>query len=531
MTNQFDRRRLTDEYHALLQVAQLITTLDLDRVLTQVLQVTCDVIGARKGSILLLDANGAPYRRFILQRNLPPEMSQIAVSRVLENGLAGWVTREKQGTIVNNVHQDNRWLVLPDDDQADVASALCVPFLLDDCVQGVMTLVNDVPDSFSDHSLELAMAIAGQASMVIHNAYLFDDVQTHQRQLETVLQNVGEPIFMLNHDFRFTLINQEAVMLLNKSPRELIGQPLDTLTDNPMWVDLTKQLLETSFGGSTNGEGGRLHYVFELRDEQAGRDFKVNVARVKGDTGFPAYVVIFSDITSMKDLSRLKSHMLRMASHDLKNPLHIALGYINLMQSDIDEGLGVDSAWVAEVFKALDRMNGLIDDLLGEDRIERESKFRSSLINPYQLVDDTVNAVVDQLVWKRHHLVYDIALNMNEIRGDAAQLRQAMVNYMTNAIKYTPTEGTITIHARIEQGRFHFAVTDTGIGIPEALQADIFQRGYRADRAAIEGIEGTGIGLSLVEEICRRHKGRAWFTSKEGEGSTFGFSIPVEPIR
>lgn len=530
MTNQSDRRRLTDEYHALLQVAQLITTLDLDRVLTQILQITNDVIGAKKGSILLLDINGAPYRRFILQRDLPPEMSQIAVSRVLERGLAGWVVREKHGAIVSNVNADERWLILPDDDQADVASALCVPFLLENRVQGVMTLVNDVPNSFTDHSLELATAIAGQASMVIHNAYLFDDVQTHQRQLETVLQNVGEPIFMLNHDFRFTLINQEAATLLGKTSRQLIGQPLDTLTDNPMWIDLTKQLLETSFDGRRTSNGGRLHYVFELRDEQAGRDFKVNVSKVRNDTGFPAYVVIFSDITSMKDLSRLKSHMLRMASHDLKNPLHIALGYINLMLSDIEEGLGVDGAWVNEVFKALDRMNDLIDDLLGEDRIERESKFRSSLVNPYQLIEDTVNAVVDQLVWKKHHLVYHVAPNMTDIRGDTSQLRQAMVNFMTNAIKYTTDEGTITIHARIEQGRFHFAVEDTGIGIPEALQADIFQRGYRADRNAIQGIEGTGIGLSLVEEICRRHKGRAWFTSKEGEGSTFGFSIPVEPL-
>ncbi len=504
-----------------MQIAQLIMTLDLDHVLTQILRIMLDVIHAKKGSIFLLDRGGSPYRRFILQRNLPPEMSQVALREVLQHGLAGWVVREKRGAVVADIDEDERWLVFLDDEQEDVRSALCVPFLLEGEVQGVMTMVSDEPGRFSQADLELSTVIAGQASMVIHNAYLFDRVQAQRHQLETVLQNVGQPLFMLDHAFRVVLANNQASVLLGQPAAGVIGERVDVVGDNPMWSNLTQQMVGADFQ-----EG---HRLFEIHDEFRERDFQVNVAAIQRDEGLPGYIVVFSEVTSMKDLNRLKSHMIRMASHDLKNPLNIALGYINMTLMDLEQGEHVEKSWMEEVFRALSRMDTLIDDLLNDERIERESKFRSGSVDPYQLVNDTVAAIREGLNRKRQKLVQEIAPNMPKLTGDSAQLRQAMVNYLSNATKYTPEDGTITVRAYVDDGvRFLFTVQDTGLGIPKDQQASIFQRGYRAQRDAISDIEGNGVGLSLVAEIARRHKGRVWFTSEEGVGSTFGFSVPLE---
>lgn len=508
------------EYRALLQIAQLVTTFDLEHVLSEILRIMIDVFEAKKGSIILIDRDGSPYRRFILQRHLPPETSRITVGQVMQNGLAGWCVREKRGAAVADVSQDERWLIFVDEEHVDVHSAMCVPLLFENEVQGVMTLVSNVTGHFTDNHLELATAIAGQASIVVHNAYLFDEVQTHRRQLDTIFQSMGEPLFLLNRHLEFQLVNPEAALLLNASANALIGKRIDTLSDKLIWKELATKLTEADFSSG--------HQVFELYDNITERDFRVTVAVVDSDAELFGYIIIFIDVTSMKDFSRLKSHMLRMARHDLKNPLNIALGYTNMIQIDLTQDLPVNADWIDEIFRSLERLNGLIDELLDEERAERESKFRSGMINPYSLLQDVVVAMEDQLTWKHQRLVQNIATDLPPFEGDHAQLRQAMINYLSNASKYTPENGLITITAYTAEERFLFTIEDTGIGIPVHLQHDIFRRGYRADRDAISDITGSGVGLSLVAEICRRHKGSVWFTSQEGIGSIFGFSIPLQ---
>lgn len=509
----------TAEYKALVHIAHLISTLDLKHVLTETLKHIADVTEATKGSIVLLNREQMPYQRYILQRNLPPEVSYVVMSKVLESGLAGWCVREKRGTIAANVEEDERWLVLPDDEQEDVKSAMCVPFIFEANVQGVMTLVSDEIDHFDNIDLQLATAIASQASTVIHNAYLFDNVQTHKRQLETILQNTGDPLFMLDESFQFMLVNRQAANILQRTIDGLLNRRIDDISDNPMWGELATKITETKAWDQP--------LIFELRDYINSHDYTVNVTAIRGEEDLFGYVVVFTDITAVKDLSRLKTHMLRMASHDLKNPLNIAVGYVDLLEATIQEGEVPDVDWVREVSHALERMNNLIDELLDAERIERESQFRSTTFDPTELIQEAISDVEEQIARKKQTLVRDIAADLGPLTGDHTQLRQAMVNYLSNAIKYTPNGGTLTVHAHISDSQFNFIVEDTGLGIPEQLQDKIFKRGYRAYRDTIATIEGSGVGLSLVAEICRRHHGNVWFESQENVGSKFGFWIPI----
>lgn len=507
------------EYQALLDVSSLITTPDLDYVLAEVLRIMIETLDASKGSILLFERDAPMCRRFILQRNLPLEMSLVAVQQVLDSGLAGWVVQQRQGAIINDVQQDERWTQLPGDDQTDVHAALCIPLLLHDTVLGVMTLVGEAVGQFEEDDLQLGMAIANQASMVIYNARLFEDSSEQRYRLTTILQNVGEPLLILNDDFTLMLANRAAARLLNRNASALYGQHISSLSSSPMWTVLSQQLLSLDLRSS--------QHIFELHDPETMRDYNVNIAPVVHDTEFVGYVLVFTDITSMRDLSRLKSHMLRMASHDLKNPLNIALGYVTVMQADLEQGGDVEPEWVDEVFRSLVRMNTLIDELLDEQRIERESKFRSGSIDLHNLINEVIDELSDNINRKHQQLSIQIDPEIPIIQGDKGQLRQAMVNYLGNAVKYTPEAGRISIAARTEDNKFYFVVEDNGIGIPVSMQDDIFRQGYRAERNEIEGIEGSGIGLSLVAEIARRHRGRVWFESEEGLGSRFGFWIPI----
>ena len=111
--------------------------------------------------------------------------------------------------------------------------------------------------------------------------------------------------------------------------------------------------------------------------------------------------------------------------------------------------------------------------------------------------------------------------------GHQTQLRQAISNLVDNAIKYTPEGGTVTVGLALQGGRFAFRVTDTGYGISPQRQLRLFERFYRALEPETDHIPGTGLGLSLVKTVIERHGGEVWFESTLGEGSTFGFWLPV----
>lgn len=516
MTNNMSHQRV-GEIQALIEVSRLITVVDLNKVLSETLAIVANAVGANKGSLLLLDEDDRPYERFITQRDMPPEVSHVVVSRVLEDGLAGWCVREKRGAIVADTDQDTRWLIFDDDPQTDVRSVICVPFIFEDNVHAVMTLVNDRADHFTRQDLQLATAIANQASAAIRNAHLFDSIQSQQRQMEIILENAGEVMFMLDNNLRFIRANRHAT--------ELVGIPRDDLLDmhlNEVNVAIFHQLASIleSLGKRQTAQ------VFEVHDELGQQDYSINVSMVDMESE-AGYVVVMHNITVIKDLDRLKSHMMRMASHDLKNPISIIWGYVELLRADIQSDIMPDIGLIEGIIRALTRMDELVEELLDTDRLERESRFRDSIVKPNLIIEQSLQEIIDNLNHKKLQLVENYPYELPAIQGDSTQLRQAMVNLLSNAIKYTPEGGTITVNARSDDKNFHYSVEDTGIGIPDDMQEGIFSQLYRAERPEIAHIEGTGVGLSLVKEIIQRHGGDVWFKSEEGVGSEFGFWIPL----
>jgi two-component system phosphate regulon sensor histidine kinase PhoR len=515
--------RRTQELQTLVQVAQLINVIDLDFVLAQTLKLTTEVSGASKGSFFLLDDNGMPIQRFITQRNLPPEMTRQVATHVIKQGLAGWSIRNRRGAIVEDVEADERWFTFDDDEQADVRSALCMPVLHEEKIQGVMTLVNPEVGHFDEHHLQLVSAVANQSSTAIRNAQLFDNVQSQQRQLELIYQNNNEAIITMGTDFTIKLINPMAVSLLTTVPDgDLIGQNLAELDPQSIFPEIVTRV--------SNIPRDTIPLSFELRDEGQGRDFIVSVsslvnARTNMMSGF---VVLIHDVTTIKDFDRLKTHMLHMLSHDIKNPINIIWGYIDLMRIDAQDENPADPRFVDGILRALHRIENLIEELLNVERfISAGQPQPQQVFSPLAILKEAIEGLSQFTKEKRHTVIEDIGEDLGMINGMAFEVREAMANLISNAIKYTPEGGQIQIHASKDEKHFKFHVKDSGVGIPKDLQNKLFEEFYRAHRPSMKGIEGTGLGLSLVKSSIKRHFGDVWFESEENVGSTFGFWIPL----
>ena len=525
--SQIDQRPSLEDFELLAEVSQMLTVLDQDRVLERVIDLMANAVGASKVSLILRPEYIEVWQQIFVKHLTPTEEQDQPrtihfAQRVLDRGLAGWVFRNKQGTVVYDTAQDERWYIFPDG-TSKARSALCVPFLYNGEVLAVLTMLYPEPNHFTDYHLRLMTIVANQATVAVRNAQLFHQMVQQQQQLETILHTIPDYLLVLDDQGKILLANDAAARMLNSGTPSLnlVGQPLASYLQVDSMLNSIISVLENPV---QNGQT----WSFEARSERQRRDFLVTVSAWEhpaADMG--GYMVILRDITTMRDLNRFKDEMLKMASHDLRSPLALIVGYCSLIALDTPEDAPTQE-YLNAIMRATERMQGLLDDLLRVEQIRKSPLELHQKIDFCEVVDEAVEHVRPMAEQKHHTIELERWLeNVPPVTINPVLIREAMENLIGNAIKYTPDGGRICVRVFAQENTLHFNVEDNGIGIPKEHLPRIFETFYRAKQAGSEGIEGRGLGLSLVKTIIERHGGEVWVESEYGSGSRFGFWIPM----
>lgn len=231
----------------------------------------------------------------------------------------------------------------------------------------------------------------------------------------------------------------------------------------------------------------------------------------------------------LSELEHLKTDMIRLAAHDLRNPLSVLMSYIQLLEQDQDKFEPQYHSYFKTMANVINRIYNIINEILSLERIEQIAiQQKQEPIQLATLIQDAIVECDHQIQSKNQKVLIDIDESVEPILGDRAQIHEAIINLLSNAVKYTPTSGKIIIHLDQQQDDAVLTITDTGIGIPEDQQPHLFKPFFRLQDPTNPQIEGTGLGLSLVRNIIERHRGEIIFKSKYGEGSTFGFKLPCD---
>jgi signal transduction histidine kinase len=227
-------------------------------------------------------------------------------------------------------------------------------------------------------------------------------------------------------------------------------------------------------------------------------------------------------------LEQLKTQIIRVAAHDLRNPLSVISGCLQMLTPELEPSI---SPRVQEYHRTMqnsvERMEKITRDILTLERIGSGKELMEQLVDMAELVNDASADFRSQAAEKR--LVYSVELTpkVARVRGDRALLRETIGNLISNAIKYTPECGTVLVSLNVQAAQVIFLVADTGYGIPQDAQVGLFQPFYRVKTDETRAIKGTGLGLHLVKNIIERHGGAMRFHSQYGAGSTFGFELPL----
>ncbi|HEY3345070.1 MAG TPA: ATP-binding protein [Anaerolineaceae bacterium] len=498
------QRRL-DELETLTLLGRSITaSLDLDSVLTAVVDAAVALTGAEEGSLLLLDeATGELYMR--AARNFQEDF--VRTFRLpVKDSLAGNVIRSGKPIILDEkTPQKIKTAYL-------VQGLLYVPLQSKGNIFGVLGVDNRQSRlPFTNMHVKALSAMADYAVIAIENARLYATTAVERNKLETILTRIQDGVIVLDPDDRILIVNQTVRDAFHLDGDTLAGMAMSEVFEHQELLDLIGNPDKRSLN----------HGELTLDD---GRIFSVQLTPIP-EVGL---ALTLHDITYLKKLDRIKSDFVSTVSHDLRSPLTAILGYVDLL----DRAGPVNDqqhTFIEHIQVSVENITSLVDDLLSLGRIEAGFDTRKEMVPLLRTVYFCVDGFRTRMEEKKQQLTLDIPEELPSLFGNPIQLRQMLDNLVENAVKYTPPGGQIQIQAQVQRNQVILRVSDTGMGIPPVDLPHIFDKFYRASNVPAE-TPGTGLGLSIVRSIVESHQGRIWVESVSGQGTAFTIVLPISDL-
>lgn len=332
-------------------------------------------------------------------------------------------------------------------------------------------------------------------------------------RLETFLSSMTEGVVVLDGEGRIGLANQAFVALFGVTDNP-VGKPLAQVCAGDEQSPLTGP--ETVVGMELRLPGVEARWV------------RVNATTVPTEAGQPsARLLVFHDLTRLKQLERTREEFVANVSHELRTPLSLIKAGAETLLDGARHDPAVAERFLHIIERNADRLRLLIDDLLTISELE-SGRVRLNLqsLDLRAIVDKAIEDMRSRAMIRA--ITLDPAVPELEVRADGARLEQVLFNLLDNAIKYGRPDGHVTVRARrTEGGLVEVSVEDDGPGLPPDALERIFDRFYRVDKARSREQGGTGLGLSIVKHIVQCHGGRVWARSELGKGARFFFTLPA----
>jgi two-component system, OmpR family, phosphate regulon sensor histidine kinase PhoR len=352
-----------------------------------------------------------------------------------------------------------------------------------------------------------------------------EDIFNRQQQLtqqlaegasgtETIIAAMQDGLLVVDAARHITLANESFAQFFGVRETSLGAPLLEMVRDTTLDRLITKTL---HTGESTRGE---------ITTPE--RQLELSAVPMKDEGGATTgVVVLFHDITQLKQLDEVRKDFVANVSHELRTPLSILRGYIETLRDNPKIPAGELTRILGVMERHSKRLGLLVEDLLTLTQLE------SSTPN-LQLSDVSVNNLVRGIVhdWEKKfgdknlRVVVDLAPDVPIIRADETRLQEVLYNLLDNAVKYSQSGAEIRLSVHRRDGQVALSVSDTGIGIGEEDLPRIFERFYRVDKARSSELGGTGLGLSIVKHIAQLHGGRVEAESQLGRGTTIRLLLP-----
>jgi NtrC-family two-component system sensor histidine kinase KinB len=357
----------------------------------------------------------------------------------------------------------------------------------------------------------------------------YEAMNVHQlvaekKKSEAIVESIPDPVIVTDEENHLLLMNQAAIRVLNVGDRDWQAKLLGEIVQDTRWLPLL------SPGAAQEGEHAARDLLLSVPQGDQTLYFRPRQTRIVDEREkVQGVVTLLQDVTRFKNLDRMKTEFMATVSHELRTPLTSISMAIDILSQEV---LGrVNERQLDMLSTAKDdceRLTKLVRELLDLSRLESgKYEMKRESINLRSLVDEALKPLRLQSQEKNIHLKTEISLTTPEIAGDQQQLSWVITNLVSNALRYTPPDGNVTVRSELVDDSVRLSVADSGRGIPADAVEVIFDKFVQVKQGTESTPGSVGLGLAIAKEVVEAHGGRIWVESIVGKGSTFSFTIPL----
>ena len=338
---------------------------------------------------------------------------------------------------------------------------------------------------------------------------LFSDLSLMKEELDSIISSLQQGIIVLNRDGRIILSNESCKKIIQSN--NIDGKFYWEVVREPKLTELIKK-----------GKEGKENLVEEIELQE-----KVFMCSTTFIAPKEEIVLVFNDITMIKNLEKLKKDFVVNVSHELRTPLSAIKGFVETLEDEVDKK---HRHYLDVIKRHTERLINIVNDLLLLSELE-EKRITLQLedVNIESLIQNVQNIFNQRLKETGLTLKVNVDKKVPDIKADPFKLEQMFINLIDNAINYTE-KGEIRISITYENQQLNIQIEDTGKGIPEEHLDRIFERFYVVDKSRSRKLGGTGLGLSIVKHIVLLHNGNINVKSDPEKGSKFIITLPQKPL-
>jgi signal transduction histidine kinase/CHASE3 domain sensor protein len=381
--------------------------------------------------------------------------------------------------------------------------------------------VGDLARSFNEMARSLEK---GRDDLATQNV----DLERLANVLRAVLDSTIDGILLSDDEGNLQLANRPVVHLTRDLGMSYEGPIVDRLLsvqdrikDRERYVASMERLRENPTDPTFD----------EFEDVVTGRVFQGFTAPVRDDRGgFLGRIWTLREVTQQRELDRLKDDFVATVSHELRTPLTSMMGFLEMIrEGEAGQLTDEQKRFLAIVYRSSERLQRLVGDLLFVARLDASGlQLQFAEVHFDQVAREAVEANAALARAREITLRGEIG-DIPAVWGDRDRLAQLVSNLVSNALKFTPAGGTVTVRVFVDARNAVLEVADTGIGIPKGEQERLFQRFFRSSTATEQAIPGTGLGLVISKAIAEAHAGSISVESEAGAGTCFRVELPLEP--
>jgi len=520
---------------ALLTIAEVATqSLDIEKILNDTLDKSLEILGFDVGFIRTLDRENKNMLVRVARGLRSPEfLAGLAPIGAERRNVSRIVFETKEPYICTDVRKNpiyrNRSM-----EREGVISTAAAPVMSKNRVLGIMVVGSRQLHRFRKREIELLMAFGSQLGAALENAELYDEVNKSKVYIENLVENAADLIITTDLDDRILTWNRGAEVLFGYDKDEVIGKHLSILLPPERFHELEEMRAKVQISGALRD--------IEIRSKK--KDgvmiyLSLSVSPVRDlDGKIVGFLRVAKDITEkkryerrLKELDKMKSDFVSNVSHELRTPLTSIKGSVDNMLDGLTGSLNEKQIrYLNRIKSNTDRLSRLINDLLDLSRIESgRVEVRPTNLPLTALAEEVAEHMKALAAEKLIRIEIPPADPKVTAWADRDKVTQVLMNLISNAVKFTPRDGKITVALEKNGSDYiQISVADTGPGILPEERNRIFSKFYQVANVDKQKPKGSGLGLAISKALVEMHGGKIWMESEVGKGSTFYFTLPAQ---